>query len=416
MSIQKPAALSPNRSSKDISTRKPSIGSIFRDYGEVYIDQYKPYRKQIQVLRSIRKCRTPILGGRVIHCNDCGHDHYIYHSCGHSHCPLCQSVKREQWVDKLRKILFDVPHIHMVFTLPHSLNSIAKKNQSVIYSLLMKSAWKTVKTLLSDPSNVGALPGMISVLHTFGSDMKYHLHVHCLVTFGGLSSDNVWIASKRKGKLARYRQINATYKACFLSGLKRLYENKQIAYKYSYSELLELIGEKQWVVHNTQPTMDLQVVENYLSRYINRIAISASRVSYLKENKTVQILYNDYRNQIEGQTAPKAIKYLHPLIFIDQFIQHVLPRYFQKSRKYGLYSSVTRNRLQGLIPQAIQRSGSLIRTAFQILNSLLDIDPYSCQNCKSTNFDIYEISPDRTWLNTIIRVPTTRPPPLSKST
>jgi len=139
-----------------------------RSYGEKYIEEYRPDLNKIKLIRSMRVCKTPALGGRNIHCNKCGHDHYIYFSCGHSHCSICQSIKREQWADKIRSELYAVPYVHIVFTLPHDLSRLARSNPTAIYGLVMRCSWKTIKELSLDESNVGALPGMISVLHWQG--------------------------------------------------------------------------------------------------------------------------------------------------------------------------------------------------------------------------------------------------------
>jgi hypothetical protein len=236
----------------------------------------------------MRVCKSPALGGRAIVCKLCHHHHYVYHSCGHSHCPICQSIKREQWIDKLKNELLNVPYVHMVFTLPHQLNGIARNNNNEIYSLILRSSWQAVKTLSLDSENIGGLPGMISVLHTFGSDMKYHIHTHCLVTFGGYEDQsNKWIIPQRKDKIARYRQINSTCRKIFLEGLNKLYAEGKINYHMTFDDVYELVGDKSWVVHNTKPTLDTSILENYLARYINRIAVSNSKIDYIKEQQKV---------------------------------------------------------------------------------------------------------------------------------
>ena len=300
----------------------------------------------------------------------------------------------------------------MIFTLPHELNGIARNNKKVIYSLIMRSAWQTVKQLTSDTNNIGGLPGMISVLHTFGSDMKYHIHTHCLVTFGGLDKQNVWHYPKRKTKIAPYRKINALYKQIFLKQLKVLFRQSKIKYRLSYVQVVQLVGKKTWVVHNTNPTIDTTVLENYLARYINRVAVSNSKVEYLKSQSKVKLMYNDYANQKEGKPAPKAHNIIDPLVFIDQFIQHVLPPYFQKSRRYGLHASATKKKTDGGLPAAIKRNGHTVRTVFQILNQLLKQQPYECEKCDSKQFEIIQIKPDKQWVLTYIHIPTQRPPPI----
>ena len=362
----------------------------------------------------MRVCKSPALGGRAIVCKACLNHHYVYNSCGHSHCPICQSIKREQWVDKLKNELLNTPYVHMIFTLPHQLHSLARANKSIIYSLLMTTAWKTVKILAADPENVGGLPGMINVLHTFGSDLKYHIHTHCLVTFGGLDDHNQWQYPKRKDKIARYRQINATYRKLFIRQLRSLYSSGKIIYHDDLDILLTELENKTWVVHNTKPTLDTSILENYLARYINRVAISKSRVEYLKDNNQVKILYNDYANQQQGQPAPKKYKVVDPLSFIHQFMQHVLPPYFQKTRRYGLHSSATKRKYEGLLPKAIKRNGHTIRTLLQIITQLIKDKPFSCEQCQSNEYQIIMIPQCKEWIHRYINVPTPRPPPLSK--
>lgn len=361
----------------------------------------------------MRICKSPALGGRVIVCKSCHHHHYIYHSCGHSHCPICQSIKREQWIDKLKNELLNVPYVHMVFTLPHQLNGLARNNKGEIYALILRSSWHTVKTLSLSPENLGGLPGMIAVLHTFGSDMKYHIHTHCLVTFGGYDGQsNKWIIPQRKDKIARYRQINSTYRKIFLEGLKKLYAVGKLKYHMTFEEVYKLVANKSWVVHNTNPTIDTSILENYLARYINRVAVSNSKLEYSKEQQKVKLIFNDYAKQEEGKPAPKANRHFDPLVFIDQFMQHVLPPYFAKCRRYGLHASATKKKYKEVLPDSIKRNGHLIRTVFQILNQLLNERPFQCEKCQSEHYDILKVRSNKEWVQRFINVPTPRPPPI----
>ena len=355
------------------------------------------------------------MGGKKIVCKECGHGHNVFYSCGHSHCPICQSIKREQWIDKLKAELLKVPYVHMIFTMPHELNGLARNNKKIIYSMIMKSSWQTVKELSANKKNIGGLPGMISVLHTFGSDMKYHIHSHCLVTFGGLDEHNKWIYPKRKYKIAQYRKINSTFKRIFLKALGIAYRRGNIKYYLSYEEVQEMLGEKQWVVHNTKPTMETKTLENYLARYINRIAISNNRVTYIKSQKKVKILYNDYKNQKEGKPAPKKKKEMSPMIFIDQFMQHVLPPYFQKSRRYGLHSNATKKRLKEELPDSIKRNGQVIRKIMEIITEMMKENPMKCECCGAKNFEVEAIQSDKELLNQYISIPKCRSPNVKQS-
>ena len=251
---------------------------------------------------------------------------------------------------------------------------------------------------------------MVSVLHTFGSDLKYHLHVHCLITFGGLNNSGAWVWPRRKKQLASYREMCREFRKEFLSGMEKLISKRKIKVGLDWAAVKSIIEKKRWNVKNTYPTMETSLIENYLSRYINRVAISRNRFKYIADQQKVEILYHDYRNQEEGKAAPKKLKPLAPLLAIHQIMMHVLPPYFQKARYYGLHSVATFKRLQDKIPDKLKRNGGSIRTLFEILNHLLKLTPYKCEECKSENYEILEIPPDRSWARFIILLNNKSPP------
>lgn len=351
-------------------------------------------------------CKTPALGGRVIECKACGHKHYIYYSCGHSQCMLCQSIKREQWMDKLKSTLLRVPYMHMVFTLPHQLNGLARQNEKIIYGLILKVAWQTVD---SYGKQQGYNAGMTSVLHTFGSDMKYHIHVHGLVTFGGLDKENNWIYPLKKYGFDSYRGVCSAYKNIFIAELKKLFEDNKLTYHQSSEDLIKEAETLRWVVHTTRPSMNTAVIENYLARYINRIAVTKKRLQYIKEHEQVQLLYNDYKNQQKGKPAPKGLLHLHPLVAIDTIMQHVLPPRFQKSRNYGLHKKSSK--LNKSIPDAIKRSPVTIRKIMEIITTLMQNKQNQCVKCKSIEYTITEIAPDKDYIYKFIRLDSLKSPP-----
>ncbi len=307
--------------------------------------------------------------------------------------------------------MLEVPYVHATFTLPHDLNPLAKRYPRHLYGLLMRSAWSTIKKLSADQANLGGLPGMIAVLHTFGSDLKYHVHVHTLITFGGLSKGGSWVWPKRKKKLAPFRSMCALFKEIFLSHLSRMLGKGVITADQQTHDAIESAKQKRWVVNNQYPTANTQLIENYLSRYINRVAISKNRFSYLASQRKVAILYNDYRKQQTNEAPPKAIKYLSPLVAMDQILQHVLPPYFQKARYYGLHAPVTFKAIKHNIPSALKRNNQTIRTLFQILHHLLQIKPYQCEVCCGTDFLIVDIMPDQNWIQTYITLPRNKSSP-----
>lgn len=385
---------------------------MFRDYGEEYIEKYGPDLQTIKLIRSIRVCRTPALGGHKMICQGCGGVHFQYHSCGNNQCPQCQGIKRLQWQDRLSSRMLAVPYVHTTFTLPHELNGMARRNREQLYGLLLRSAWKTIALLCKDENNVGGQPGMTAVLHSWGSDLKYHVHVHCLVTFGGLvlHPKPEWKWPKAKKKLAKYRQICGTFRAVFLKGLEQLMTKGQVIYHRRYEEVEEELLKKRWVVNNTFPTSDTKVIEEYLSRYICRIGITNSRLTYDSRGKNVKIKYNDYRNQKKGQPAPKKYRSLDPLLAMQMILQHQVPRYFQRVRHYGLHFGATYKKIKDELPAHLRRNGQTVRTIIQILNALLKQTPYCCTKCGGFDFEEELIAEDPSYVRQFISLKKRGPP------
>ena len=322
---------------------------------------------------------------------------------------ICQSIKREQWVDKLKSKLLAVPYIHSVFTLPHELNGLCRANQSIMYSLIMKVSWLTIKQI---GKSQGFTPGMTSVLHTFGSDLKYHIHVHALVSYGGLTEELEWKYPQTKNKLEKYRKICLIFRTIFLKEIEKV--KSQLIYHSDIDSVLSVISNTRWVVHSTYPTMDTKIIENYLARYINRIAISPSRLNYLKELQEVHIQYNDYKNQVALQIAPKLIKVLHPQDAIQQILQHNIPAYFQKSRSYGLHNSSSL--LKQHIPITIKRNGQTIRTIMEIITQLMKLEKLKCTSCGGSKFTISSIKPNTYYYFNILLGVSIPSPPYINST
>ena len=319
---------------------------------------------------------------------------------------ICQSIKREQWVDKLKNKLLKVPYVHLTFTLPHQLNGLARLNQKLIYAMIMKASWLTIQEVMTA---INATAGMTSVLHTFGSDMKYHIHAHCLVTFGGLNKQGKWQYPTDKYKLAKYRIICATFKSIFMQLLEQAYQNNEVIYHEDCSALTKELIKLRWVVNSTRPTIDTSLIENYLARYINRIAVSNNRLKYIIETKKVVILYNDYKQQKTGEAAPKAIKNLTPLVAIDQILQHVLPRHFQKSRSFGLHHAC--NKLKSKAENALKNNSNTIRTLFEIISHLMGLEKMKCSECQCEDFEIETIQPDKKFIQKFLTLHSNKSPP-----
>lgn len=296
--------------------------------------------------------------------------------------------------------MLQAPYCHITFTLPHQLNGLARRYPAVIYNLLLRSSWKTIARLCGDGDNVGGKPGMTAVLHTWGSDLKYHVHVHCLVTFGGLAEGQKpeWKWPRRKHKLAPFRKLRGAFRAIFLSGLKRLMDKEELAYHRPFIEMEAELLKKSWVVNHQRPTAETKVIEEYLGRYICRIGISNKRLHYDAGGKNVRIEYNDYSKQEPGKAAPKKYRDLPPLVAMHLFLQHQLPPYFQRVRHYGLHSGVTYAKLKGKIADKLKRNGHTVRTVIQILRALLAEEPYQCEYCGGAGFVADTIEADGKYL------------------
>ena len=300
------------------------LGELFREYGERYIRVYHPEITRIKLIRSIRVCRTPALGGKVYICKSCSHQKYVYYSCGNSRCPKCQGIKRMQWQDKLATKLFNCPYQHMVFTLPHRLNRLARDNATAIYNVLLRSAWSSLKQCARDEDNLGATPGAIMVLHTFGSDLKYHIHVHALVTFGGMDKENQWHWPKRKRKLVPFRKMRNTFRKHFMNQLGKVYETLQC--REPLADIHSDLMSKSWCVHAEPPTTNTERIKEYIARYICRIGLSKNRFHYDSVDKEVSISFKDYRKKDKSTgLSPMGLKKLEPLVAIHQILQHCLP-------------------------------------------------------------------------------------------
>lgn len=298
------------------------------------------------------------------------------------------------------------PYQHIIFTIPHELNYIAKGHPKVLYGVLFKAAWRTIEQLTKDPDNVGGTPGMTAVLHTFGSDLKHHIHLHTLVTFGAVSKDGKWVWPKRKNKIAPYRKICSQFRSHFIKELESQLKKIDPTYYESVKSIIESTRTVRWCVHNTPPTAHTKVIEEYLGRYVCRVGVSHKKIQYDPKDDIVKMEYNDYKNQKERQAAPKAIKYIEPIVAMRQIMIHVLPPNFQKVRSYGIMTKTKSEKIKISIPELIKDNGNTVRTLFQIVKALLQIgdeEPIKCTVCQGIENEVIEIKPSKEWYDNNIR-------------
>jgi hypothetical protein len=302
---------------------------------------------QLKAMSAIEHCRTSALGGHVERCEDCAHTRISYNSCGNRHCPKCQAAAARKWLEDREADLLPVSYFHVVFTVPAVIATIAFHNKAAVYDLLFKSAAETLTTIAADPKHLGARIGLTAVMHTWGSAMTHHPHVHIIVPGGGLSPDGSrWIACKPSFFLS-VRVLSRLFRRLFLEGLAALHAAGRLAFFGDLSALsddeafaaaIAPLRRCEWVVYAKRPFAGPKAVLAYLSRYTHRVAISNSRLVAL-DDAGVTFKWKDYRIK-EGDRLKTMT--LEPAEFIRRFLMHVLPSGFHRIRHYGLFASAVR--------------------------------------------------------------------------
>ncbi len=302
---------------------------------------------QLKVMSAIEHCRTAVLGGHIEACEDCGHWRVAYNSCRNRHCPKCQGAAARAWLAEREADLLPVGYFHVVFTLPAEVADIAFQNKAMIYDLLFRAASETMLTIAADPKHLGARIGITAVLHTWGSAMTHHPHLHMIVPGGGISLDgNRWVSS-RPAFLLPVRVLGKLFRRLFLTRLIALHDAGRLAFFAALAHLAERrallrhlspVRKKCWVVYAKPPLAGPEAVLAYLSRYTHRVAISNRRLIAFNEDG-VTFRYKDYRRP--GADRQQIMK-LATDEFIRRFLLHVLPRGLHRIRHYGLLASSAR--------------------------------------------------------------------------
>ena len=318
------------------------VADILRAHGQAYRARHPVSPEQAKVLTNLSQCRTAALGGHVDSCNGCGFVRISYNSCRDRHCPKCQSSERAAWVDARLERLLPVEYFHVVFTLPRQLQPLILKNRRVLYALLFAAASESLLELAADPKRLGAQPGITAVLHTWGQNLLFHPHLHCVVTGGGLSPDGQrWIAT-RPGYLLPVQVLSRLLRGKFLARLKQLYgagkltlsgSVSHLAQPPAFQTLLDCLYRTKWVVYAKPPFGGAAQVYRYLGRYTHRVAISNSRLISLRDGQ-VRFQYKDYADDQKSKQMTLSAEE-----FLRRFLLHVLPKGFMRIRHYGLLAS-----------------------------------------------------------------------------
>ena len=362
------------------------LQDIVCEFGQEYLDRHHLPLHQLKAVKAIAHCRTAELGGHMEECDECGHVKISYNSCRNRHCPKCQKLTSERWIQRRKEQLLPVQYFHTVFTLPDLLNPLTRFNQKELYGLLFKAASETLLELAGDKKYLGAEIGFTAVLHTWGQNLVDHPHLHCIVPGGGLSPDGNWIHA-RKDFFIPVKVLSRKFRGKFLAYLRTAYESGGLKFggaieplqePRNFSSLLNQLYTVEWVVFCKESFKSPDSVIEYLGRYTHRGAISNSRIKSIADRK-VTFEWKDRRNGNKTKTMT-----LDALEFIRRFLLHILPGRFMKIRHYGLLGN--RNRIkvkkcQSLLKIRRMPSAPLATTTRELVLKLFGVDIEKCPCC-----------------------------------
>lgn len=319
-----------------------TLGAVVRKFLPALLKERGLSKHQLKVLSALSACRTPQLGGSAMACSACGAVHYVLHSCRNRHCPQCQGIDKELWVEARKHELLPVKYFHLVFTVPHDLLELFRFNRSQMYSLLFEKSWETLCLFARDPKLLGAKPGAIAILHTWDQLLQFHPHAHFIVPAGGIDKNGNWKSSKQNGNfLFDVKQMSSVFSARFAAKLRELKQQGKIK-KHLPRDLIK----KPWVVYAKQAFGSPHSVVEYLGRYTHRVAISNARIIKVTDT-CVTFSWIDRKNNYQKQTQT-----ISGIEFLKRFIDHIVPPYFRRIRHLGFLS--TRNKTTSI--EAARRS------------------------------------------------------------
>ena len=367
-----------------------SLQNIMELHGEAYVKSKRLPSNILKALYSIKDCRTAALGGHAYECDECGEIKISYNSCRNRHCPKCQAYAKEMWIYERSKALLPTHYFHIVFTIPEQLNSLTLFNQKEMYSILFTAVSETLLELAKDKKYLNANIGFTTILHTWGQNLMFHPHIHCIVPGGGLSFDNTkWVQSKKKFFLP-VKVISRKFRGKFLYYLNKLYLDNKLKFPKNISELSsrnifdlfkDNLYKKEWIVYSKAPFSSAEYVLQYLGRYTHRVAISDNRIIKV-DNEKVVFKWRDYRDKNK-----EKVMSLKPTEFIRRFTMHILPDRFVKIRHYGILANRNKNlklkrckEIFRIKPKEIENLSSA-----ELFFKLTGIKIGKCKNCEKGN-------------------------------
>lgn len=381
-------------------TRGVEVADIFRAHGAHYRQAHPLSRAQRRAMRAIETCRTAALGGHRETCEVCGAVRLAYNSCRNRHCPKCQTLAKERWLEARRAELLPVEYFHLVFTLPHALNPLAQGNPRVVYTLLFHAASETLATFARDPRHLGGEIGVTAILHTWGQNLSQHLHLHCVVTGGALAPDGSRWNPVKAGFLFPVRALAKVFRGKYLDALRRAFRAGELVFSGSLATLaepgafaawLEQLRRHDWVVYAKRPFAGPEQVLEYLGRYTHRVAISNERMVRL-DRGIVRFRWKDYADG--GRVKLMALAAAE---FIRRFLLHIVPDGFVRIRHFGLLANRTRKvklarcrRVLDQPPAPAKRPRESVRA---LMLRLTGLDIERCPTCQRGRLRVTEILP-----------------------
>mgnify|MGYP000060396387 CR=1 FL=1 len=371
------------------NSKSPELADVFAQYGNRYREKNVITAQQYKVMKRIEICRTAALGGHVEACDHCGHTQNAYNSCRDRHCPKCQTMVKEKWLNARKAELLPCSYFHNVFTLPHELNPLIMINKKIMLALLFTAVKETLQVFARDPQwRLEGQLGFISVLHTWNQKLMDHYHLHCIIPAGALSLDRKkWIGARTK-YMFKVQSLAKEFQKRYLAKLEKMYRKNQLSFsgrtaeykdEKKFQKLLKVLWDKQWITYAKQPFGGPEQVLEYLGRYTHRVAITNNRIIAI-DNDRVRFKYRDRSDDNkEKELTLNADK------FIRRFLLHVLPSGFTKIRYYGFLAHANKKTcielIRTLIGATTVYAKKLVENIQEMMLRLTGTDIYDCPQC-----------------------------------
>lgn len=371
---------------------RTGLAEVLRAAGSEFLSSHALSAREAKVWRALVACRTEALGGHIERCDGCGAVRHVYHSCRNRHCPLCQTRAKEAWLAARRRELLPVPYFHLVFTMPHALNGLVARHARVMYDLLFEAASTTLTEFAANPRWLGGTPSFTLVLHTWKQDLGRHVHMHALVAGGALGKDGCWIPPRR-GFLFPVKAMSRVFRAKFTLALAAsrtlpALRDDALLVGPGWRALKELLYQHDWVVYAKQPLGGPEQVLEYLGRYTHRVAISNERI--------IQVDSKQIRFRVRDADRPKGRRVitLAATVFIERYLQHVLPDGYKRIRHYGLLSPA--RKAAGLAAARLALGAPtpaplVIESVVAFMARIDKLEWWQCPHCQSGRFVVIEV-------------------------